>query len=299
MRRGVILGLALIALSLALQSAGPVTFASSKKTRSLIAGAHLTRTLVFDNGSLRLTPAHEDPLISEAHALELWQSRGGGYQVVAGVDVFFARATVRGLPKRVQTDAQAPHFEDRPAWVIMWVFAGPTECGRLSAAPSHATRIIPAPTLIELIAADGSDEGVTYQSFGAACGGTSGPFASAATYQISAPWKIVSAATQRCPVVGHPCVDHNFVDLIVTIPRCAHIAGGEAGGGRNEASNLFVFAEVPMTGPCAGTKQVTDSSPIIGSPVPPTLGLLQGFETGIGVLQYFDGALHTQRVKPL
>src|SRR5438874_3798305 len=100
MRRAVIVGGALIAIALALQAAGPVTFTSSKKVWPLIGGARLTRTLVVDGGALRLDPPNGPPDMSEQRALELWQSQGiGGYQEAENIAVFVARATIRSLPK--------------------------------------------------------------------------------------------------------------------------------------------------------------------------------------------------------
>lgn len=295
MRRGVILGLALIALSLAMQSSGPVSFTTSKKVRPLIEGARLTRTLIFDGGALRLDPPVGGPGMSEARALTLWQSQGfGGYQVVVDPEVFLAQATVRVLPKRNPTAFAAPRLVRRLAWVFIsrWGAHGcPARMG-----PSFSeTHPVPEPTDVEMIAADTSSEGVSYRTSGASCGYPSKPSSQAATYALSVPWTILSAGPAKCPYGGHgPCGSSKNARVRITLPECARQSGGSSGGSLHGATSLSIFVEVPLTGqPCSHEKTEVVETPILGSPTSETIGLVRAIRTSSSSLTYFDGSMHT------
>ena len=305
MRRGVILGVALIAISLALQasSAKPISFTTREKIRPYIQGTHLTRPLVFDKGTLRLDPPEGTPAIAEARALTLWQSRSlGCCQFVSDVEVFLADASVASLPKIHPPEGfAAPTFRARLAWVFI-NGGGPHGCGARLGPLFHGDRqTVPEPTHVMMIAADQSGQGVEYSTAGAFCGYPSAPAAQAATYGLSVPWRLASERRSACLYAQSTPLCKGGIGTIATVeittPGCAKESGGSTGSSPGKPTTLQVFVEVPMTGgPCPSVTRRSDTQwEITGEPVLQPTGLIPSLRTGPDKLTYFDGNSHTLR----
>ena len=171
----------------------------------LIKDARLIQSVSFDGGSLTLDPAPTPPQITEQHALTLWEAaegEGNGSPTSDAV-VFLANATsTLPISRQVLTskDASAPAFTHRPAWIFMWDFT-PVSCIGL---PGNTQPARP-PISMELIAADGTGEGIFYTTRGAVCPGPEGgPVATIAEYWVSLAWKVAQVngriATIRIPL---------------------------------------------------------------------------------------------------
>ncbi len=294
MRRGLIMGLALIALSLSLQSTQkPVAFSLSKDIKGLIQATHLTRSLIVEGGALRLDPPSSAPTLQESRVLALWQSKGlGGYGFVADPVVFLASATLNTVPRGTPTGFSPPTFASRLAWVVAWENSGVTSC------PDHpgtATRFKQRAWL-EMVAADGSGQGVTFNTSGTVCGYPERAYAYVATYGLSVPWTIISTQKPRCHGTSRGC--GRLLDALVRIslPRCAMESGSSTGGGGGQPSTLEVFVAVPMVGRgCSETKDQIIHMQVAANPVPPVTGLMQNYRTHGKTLTYFDGGSHTLR----
>ena len=80
--------------------------------------------------------------------------------------------------------ATMPAFNGRDAWVMLWQ-GGPHSCPVITSPGPGG----PEPQPVEIIAADGSGEGVSYQTGGSFCAEpVTGPTATPAVYQESLPW---------------------------------------------------------------------------------------------------------------
>ena len=182
-----------------------------------IKDARLTKPVAFDGGKLRLDPISGSPKMSEQQALRRWLSAAGG--MPGGVVLVYTRATLRipvaadpnvGVKPRV-----VPVFKKRSAWAIFWYVGGPFSCptglppakGQQRPSRTPIPRNTPASQLIELLAADGSNEGIVYES-----GGRSGVCfqsviaarAHPAWYVYSAPWRVGASGNPRETVVASP-----------------------------------------------------------------------------------------------
>ena len=263
---------------------GPRAVAIGQDVRPFIKNARLTRTVLFDSGALRLDVDKTAPKMPEEEAVKLWASQGagGGVEPSAHMYVFRAAATVKSsttkVPDSVLTGA-VPTFNRRPAWVFIWDTAGlARECGA-GAIPTPTGGPMNPSQNIDLIATDGSREGVSYSTRGVdGCGREVGPASGAAlaAYVESVPWTIVSE-------------DRRGVVIEATVPPCGLVSSTvithPAG-----AFTVEVDAIIPLTrNSCAGIhreRQRIDGAKKDSTFHAPT-GLLVG-RAGT----YFDGKEH-------
>ena len=264
---------------------GTSSLSAAPDHRSGIRDARLMKPLVFDGGSLQLDVAQGTPRVDEAHAIALFRAGSPPMTFVERVTVVYVDATLR-LP--VETAGMvirpriAPKFDHRPAWAFLWSM-GSHSCP----AYGSGARSAPAPEHVELIAADGSGEGVDYQTRGSECPGhITGPNAVVASYYVSLP--LTSAP--------HPTATNAL--RIGPPPPCGDI-GLTLSGHTRSHGNIGVYAFVLMARPpCSRPHQPTATQRPVPIGVPlihdPT-GLSVGRFTSPEHFTYFDGARHTTR----
>jgi hypothetical protein len=202
------------------------------------------------------------------------------------VTVVYGDATLRlpvGTAGMVIQPRVVPTFKHRPVWAFIWS-NGPHSCLAESAASTRAVAL-PEPQQIELIAADGSGEGVTHQTRGSFCAGPiSPPHAEVASYYVSLPWSALSI-TGTDAVVRYrsppPCGDIEYTPT----------------SGSAAAETFGVYAFVLMARPpCTTPPRRTSTSRTVAAGVTfrhdPT-GLSLGRFTTPDAFTYFDGLSHT------
>jgi hypothetical protein len=277
----------------------------------LITKARLTAAVAVDGGAVTVRPTSGDPKLTEAKAVRIWAAgdTGGGAQQVSDPVVFLADATLTA-PLERSPDSVAPRprvdprFVHRQAWVFMWntsksvSFGG---CPYYTLKPGATTTpVVPdAIGQVELLAADGSQEGVTYQRASPWCGQIHPPSAEIAAYALSVPWTY--AATANGQSVAQ-----------VALPPCA-LLGGASTSSDHAVATTSVWVDVMMVrSPCTGgdpgsaVQLSGQPGPLRGPPQPTgepghgATGLLLGRVTSLGgdgsgawSLTYFDGRNHT------
>jgi len=264
-------------------SKGAVSVRIATDTRAEIRDAHLSRPVLIDGGTLRLDPISGTARVSEAQALALFRAGSMPFTQVENVMVVYAAATMRlavndkdSLPRpRV-----APVFTHRAAWTFIWS-ERPIFCGE-----SPQTSPAPEAQSVELLAADGSGEGLTYQTRGSLCGNPVSPQVGIASYWVSLAWTVAS----RTGV--------NVVLRFATPPVC----GDESYAPYTSSATSVtfrVYAEVLLAKPpCFEPRPKTT---IVRSA--PTTATLFHVKTGLTVsrsnatrnrdLTYYDGTTHT------
>jgi hypothetical protein len=254
--------------------------------RRAVRDARLTRPLVFDGNALRLDVGRGSPRVGEAHAIALFRAGSPPTTLVENVTVVYAAATLRlrvVIGDMTIRPRSVPTFVRRPVWAFIWS-DGPHSC------PAHAavTPDSSEPLHVELIAADGSDEGVTYDARGSRCGAAPvGPRASVAAYYLSLPWTVVSRDSSSV-VLRYPtppaCSDTEYIPTRVDK--------------RNATIGVYAFALLARP-PCDRPGQVTTAARAVPSNVAlvhERTGLAVGRTTGIDhTFRYFDGVTHTSR----
>jgi hypothetical protein len=302
LRRAAALGVGLLAAMTACGNAGtspeqaapptsaapPLTVAMSSDAKPAVSDGRLTRTLVIDGGKLRLDPTSDLPRLSEDRAVRLWATgvSPGGVSVTEGAVVVLAKVTMTvpvtadGLALRPAT---MPTFNGRDAWVMLWQ-EGPHSCPALPVHPTGPGGLEPQP--VEIIAADGSTDGVSYKTRGPFCSGPiRGPSAMPAVYGESLPWTVKSSTPTS-------------VTIAYTVPACAVQSGGLTTSTRT-SSTVWVGATVVMgAGPCPGAKPGPATSTVSRSAGADVThgktGLLIGRSSGgFQHLTYFDGQTRT------
>lgn len=288
LRRAAGVGLVLLAAMTACGSSGtspgqaaapPLTVATSSDAKPAIHDARLTRPLLLDGGKLRLDPTSATPRLSEDRAVRLWATgtMPGSVSITEQAVVVLAKVTLQ-VP--VSADGMAlrpatmPRFVARDAWVMLWR-NGPHSCPQITAGASGPGG--PEPQPVEIIAADASGEGVSYQTRGSFCSGpVQGPTAAPAVYEESLPWTVASTAATS-------------LTIAFTVPECA-VQSGISG-----PDPLWVGATVVMgAGPCPGAKPGPATATVQRSagtvPAHGATGLLVGRSSDGGKsLTYFDG----------
>jgi hypothetical protein len=251
--------------------------------RVAVRSARLTLPLSID-GALRLDPLAAPPRLDEAHAIALFRAGSSPVTVVGDVTVVYAAAT---LHLAVSTNGLViqprvvPAFDHRAVWAFIWT-DGPHGCPAIRALPAHP---VPEPQRVLLIAADGTGDGVSYQTRGSFCDApVTGPRANLASYYVSLPWSLAS---------------HTGSEVVLryaTPPRCGDIEYSPITTTATSAT-LGVYALVLMAHPpCIVPTQPTNSSRSIPANAALThnpTGLSEGRFTSMGRFTYFDGVAHT------
>jgi hypothetical protein len=269
-------------------SGPPLTVTTSSDARSAVEDARLNRTLVIDGGKLRLDPTSDTPRVSEDRAVRLWATglMPGSITDTEQAVVVLAKVTmqvpvsVAGMALRPAT---TPTFKGRDAWVMLWQ-PGPHSCPALPVRTDVPTGGR-EPQPVEIIAADGSGEGVSYQTRGSFCAEPiSGPSATPAVYAESLPWT-VKGSTPTSMTIAY------------TVPACGLQTG--VAGPNGSSYTVWVGATVMMgAGPCPGAKPGPATSTVGRRPgTNPThgaTGLLVGRSSeDFTKLTYFDGRTRT------
>jgi hypothetical protein len=259
---------------------------SAEDARAAVHDARVVRPLSFDGDALRIDVARGRPAMTEASAIARFRAGFGG--LVTAVTVAYGSATLRtpvkstGMVVRPRT---APVFRSRPVWAIVWSLG---EHGCTLEAGSDEPG--PEPFDVELLADDGSGEGVDVQTRGSLCGAPAiGPRATVAGYELSVPWR-------PGPASAVPAVLN-----IGAVPACG-VYEGRTVYGKSTAPVVRVQAYVLLAPP-----PCTRPAPPAVIPRPgdadtrlqhaPT-GPVIGRETDRGRLVYFDGQTHTLRNPP-
>jgi hypothetical protein len=251
--------------------------------REAVTDAHLAQPLVFDEGALRLDIARGAPRLVEARAVALFRAGSPPTTLVENVTAVYAAATLRlrvVIGDMVIRPRVVPAFARRPVWAFIWS-DGPHSCPRSAPSPDS-----PEPFHVELIAADGSSEGVTYDTRGSPCGGAPvGPRVSVASYYLSLPWTVVSRESSGV-VLRYP-----------TAPPCSETEYIPTGVDKSNATiGVYAFALLARP-PCDRPEQVTTAARAVPSDVAlvhEPIGLTVGRTTGIDhTFSYFDGDMHT------
>jgi len=116
---------------------------------------------------------------------------------IGDVSVVYAFATLRlTLPDDrafVNRPRRLPMFHHRPAWVIISPMGPFFGCRAEVITNSSA----PERQRVELIAADGSGDGLLYRTGGSLCEQAVRPQVAVATYDVSLPWTVVSRTGSR------------------------------------------------------------------------------------------------------
>jgi hypothetical protein len=218
--------------------------ATSSDAKAAVKDGRLTRTLLLDGGKLRLDPTSDTPRLSEDRAVHLWAagSMPGSFSEADEPVVVLARVTLQvpvTSPDLTVRPATMPRFVGRDAWVMLWR-NGPHSCPALPVRTDAPTGG-PEPQPVEIIAADGSNDGVSYQTRGSFCEQpTQGPTATPATYQESLPWTLA----KNTPTT---------LTLAFTVPPCGQQTG--LAGPNGQTFTMWVGATVAMgAGPCLGAK---------------------------------------------
>ena len=274
--------------------AGLPTLRVPTDVRADIHDARLDRSVLIDAGTLRLDPTSARSKVSEPEAIRLFRAGAMPFgSTVRNVNVVYADVTLR---LAVHDDVRVPHprlppvFVHRPAWVVIWQDGGIFHC------PGYRKPNVAEPPSqhVELLAADGTGEGVEYTTFGnGPCGGTTPRTAVTAGYWVSLPWTVASRVGTRV-VLRHP-----------TTPACA--TTGMVPVFANPSGKTFgVYVDILMARPpCIHTRP---SSTTVTSAA--TTDQLRHFPTGIflglstrdpdqrtpirsqPVFTYFDGTMH-------
>jgi hypothetical protein len=268
----------------------PVSVHDAKDARAAVRASRVVRTLVFDGGILRITPATERHPRGEAHAIALARSSSpaGTTTDVSEVVVGYGLASLTmsvTTQEQVVRPVHTPVFHDRPVWFLVHE-NGPHSCPAMPAPSSvgNGTRGR-EPLPLELIAADGSGEGIAYRGSGSFCGfPTQSPVAQPALYSLSLPWHVASSTSTSLTLAAKP-------------PRCGTISTVTGPGWPD--TTIGVSAEVVMAqGSCRGdeSRPVVVQRPRDGSvPKHAATGLVRGMMTESTGFTFFDGASHTIR----
>ena len=266
-------------------SGPPLAVATSSAAKAAVKDGRLTRTLLIDGGKLRLDPTSATPRLSEDRAVRLWATgvSPGGVSVADQAVVVLAKVTLNvpvsadGLALR---PASMPTFAGRDAWVMLWQ-TGPHSCPMIRSPGPGGLE----PQPIEIIAADGSDEGVSYETRGSFCAEPiRGPSASPATYQESLPWTMASSTPTS-------------LTLSFTVPACGFQTG--LAGPNGSSYTVWVGATVVLgTGECIGAKPGPATATVRRragtNPTHGATGLLVGRSSDdFTKLTYFDGQTRT------
>ncbi len=256
-------------------------------SRRAVRGAHLIRPLLFDHGSLQLAVVGGSSRVDETHAIALFRAGSPPGSTVANVTVIYADATlrVRVEASGVIQPRVVPTFEHRPVWAFIYS-NGPHGCPAEVAPQTGAIRL-PEPVHVELIAADGSGEGVNYQTRGSECAEpTTASRAEVASYYVSLPW---TPSTRGKWFVAH----------YQAPPACGDIEYTPTGGSRNSVTfGVYAFvlmARAPCTTPRQPTStglQATIGTKLLHDPTGLSLGR---FTTSGTHFTYFDGRTHAIR----
>ena len=262
-------------------SGPPLSVSTSGDARAAVKDGRLTRTLLIDGGRLRLDPTSDTPRLSEDRAVRLWATgvTPGGITDTEQAVVVLARVTMQvpvsvdGLALR---PAAMPAFNGRAAWVMLWQ-NGAHGCPMITSRGPGGLE----PQPIEIIAADGSGDGVSYQTRGSFCAAPiSGPSATPAVYAKSLPWTVKSSTPTS-------------VTIAYTVPACGLLTG--VAGPNGSSYTVWVGATVMMgAGRCPGAKPGPAMSTVARRPgINPThgaTGLLVGRSSAdSNKLTYFDG----------
>jgi len=237
--------------------------------------------------SVRLDPPAGTPKLTEARALALWESAGsfGGPRTTSEAVVFLAQATVpRSSDLVTSIHHPAPQFVRRLSWVFLWTNEV-QDCPRTSI-PGYTPSPPPPPKQtpsVEVIAADGSGEGLTISPEQTECTLTPEGSAVPASYHLSIPWKLID-------------VKGSFGVVHATMPS---VCGYSSGDGGSLGSRFAVDVVMLMVrGPCTVKypKQVRDITfkvEIFGPEIHAPTGLVLARATSRFTLIYFDGRTHS------
>jgi hypothetical protein len=255
-------------------------------SRRAVRGAHLIRRLLFDGRTLQLDVARGASRVDEAHAIALFRAGSLPWTIVENVTVVYADATLR-LPVEtggVIRPRVIPAFQHRPVWAFIFS-NGPHSCPAEPVTKTGAVAL-PEPQQVELIAADGSGEGVSYQTRGATCWGPIiAPQAEVASYYVSLPWT-ASSITSAGGIARYHAP-----------PACGDIEYTPTS--RTAAGTTFgVYASVLMARPPCKTPPQPTSTGLPGTAgvalVHDPTGLSRSrFTTPAMHFTYFDGRSHT------
>jgi hypothetical protein len=250
--------------------------------RGHLSDARLTGVSLRVGDHLGLSPSTSTPRATETEALRFWAAGppGSASAAVSYTTVFLADVSL-DLPASLPSGSplstvDLPAFHDRPAWVILWQGA-PTFCPnatRSGAVAADGT----SPTAIrevQLVAADGSGESLTYVRGGPPCAPDPGAEqVTVSTYSISLPWTADAGAPAT---------------VTVERPVCA-VLGGAVISGRV----LAVSASMSMTGAtCEGAVQESlavggDATDLDHAPTG-RLAARVSLDAPAGGVRFFDG----------
>jgi hypothetical protein len=272
------------------ESGPPVVMHDARDARAAVRDGKVVRTLVFDEGALRIRPAPEPHPRGEAKAIALARSSSpvgsttDASDVIVGYGLADLRLEVTVKDQAVQPE-QPPSFHDRPVWFVVHE-NGAHSCPALPSrtARGNGTRER-EPLPVMLIAADGSGEGISYRGRGTFCEfPVEEPVARPALYSLSLPWRVASSTASS-------------LTLAVQLPRCSAISTITGPGWPD--TTLGISADVVMArGACRGesTRPVVVQRARDGStPKHAPTGLVRGMMTEPDRFSYFDGAAHTIR----
>ena len=269
-------------------SSSPFTISKSSQARPYIKNARLTHFLFLTVSGIRLDPPAERPKLTEARAVALWESASGFGDplVTADAMVFLARATVpRTSDLITNIHHSAATFSNRLSWVFLWTNEI-RSCPRTSTfgyTPSPPPPPKQTPS-VEVIAADGSGEGLTVSPEQTQCTLTPEGSAVPASYHLSIPWKLVD-------------VKGNFGVVQATTPSlCSYL--GSTGGGSLGSRFAVDVVMLMVQGPCTvkypkDARDVSAKVELFGPEIHAPTGLVLGRATSRFTLLYYDGQTHS------
>lgn len=246
----------------------PAYVHSAADLRQYVHDARIDRPVVFDSGLLRLDPPSGSASIDESAAINLFRSTSVPLTYVTGVVVFRADVTLQVPVEPVTTIRMrsAAAFVHRLAWVVLWA-PETIYCG-LARSESP---LLPPRQNVALIAADGTDEGISYATAGSFCDrNVPTPHASVLGEYESVPWERVTLSAKR------------GLTIRFTVPACAVPSAFEGDGSTLAPVTVFAWRAM-VSPPCAAAPQRTATETIAAPHEPlahgPT-GALHGIMTG-------------------
>jgi len=166
-------------------------------------------------------------------------------------------------------------FHHRPAWVIISPMAPFFGCREGDVTNSSA----PERQRVELIAADGSGDGLLYRTGGSLCEQAVRPQVAVATYDVSLPWTVVSRTGSRVVIryaAPPACGAQDGVD-ITSSPTTVMF----------DVEASVLLASPPCT-PLRPASTIVESAPPTATLLHPITGPV--INSG---LTYYDGTTHT------
>ena len=270
----------------AIEPRSPIVVHDARDVKAAVVGGRLQTSVLFDDGALRVDPPAEgEPALSEAEAVRLLRAAAlpESYVEVSDVVVGYGRATLTlpiDLSSMTVRPAHVPEFHGRPAWLLVHE-NGAHGCPALPGGPASSAPTAREPLPVEVIAADGSGEGVTYSTAGTFCATPAQPTARPASYTLSVPWSQADPQTDGTATVT------------AVAPECGTISG-YVGPGQPDTTVAVGATVLMVQAPCQGDgERGSYDAPNRGLPLrhAPT-GMVTGMYTDgeSKEFRYYDGA---------